>query len=816
MARVEETIMRWIWTLAGVVLLAGLAITTSVSQTPLPYQSPGYREAEQGLTPSERAGRAIWFYATAGNDRFHTYTFQQRMGVMLDWFRILDSERRGERFRTWGLINDPDCCTPGTPDCPAKSLEETYGFDWCPGDETLLRFVGKPGYRDPACDFEDAGADDAHARQRQSGCDLAFGTSTGALGFRKFPNPRFDPERWKQINGGRLGTWSGYNRRLSSSDAGRSDSRVSRLTDASIEPPFRIGMACGGCHIAFNPLNPPADPARPRWANIDGTVGNQYLRISEMFVSGMERDTLEWQVFTVARPGTVDTSGIPTDQVNNPGTINAVINVARRPTFEEDVDKWRKAPSCPAGAHPRACWCEPGKPGKCWEKSVKREPVRHILKGGEDSIGDHEAVQRVYFNIGSCAEACWVNHLTNLRELDPTRRGFGQTPFDIGQCRRDCPNFRAIEDRLDDVVNFLKTGRPTDLWVARGLGDPRDLVEQLDREFGAGAVARGRVVFAESCARCHSSQAEPFTARDFREAPAEERDKGLRVDFLGNDRLTPVSEVGTYRSRALHSNHTAGHVWAEYASRTYHTRSPDANVREPSDGGRGYYRNISLLSVWAHAPFMHNNAIGPELCGVPGPADFYRSPYVDRNGTLLASPPPCWAFDPSVKGRYELYKASMEELLNPRRRIPKMAVLHEDVVLDLGPRLWDGERERKLVGLQLKVPEGTPSWVLGNLLHKQLVVDLVLARTDPARLKAKYERRFGPAETERLAGALREMGDEIRRSPERLIEIARERMPLILTVYSTSRADIENDGHRFGEDLSERDKKALIAFLATL
>ena len=56
-------------------------------------------------------------------------------------------------------------------------------------------------------------------------------------------------------------------------------------------------------------------------------------------------------------------------------------------------------------------------------------------------------------------------------------------------------------------------------------------------------------------------------------------------------------------------------------------------------GGRGYYRNVSLLSVWAHAPFMHNNAIGPEICGKPAQTalDFYASPYVDAEGQA-ASP----------------------------------------------------------------------------------------------------------------------------------------------------------------------------------
>ncbi len=64
---------------------------------------------------------------------------------------------------------------------------------------------------------------------------------------------------------------------------------------------------------------------------------------------------------------------------------------------------------------------------------------------------------------------------------------------------------------------------------------------------------------------------------------------------------------------------------------------------------------------------MHNNAIGPEICGKPSgrTLDFYSSPYVDANGKPLANPPPCSPFDPSVEGRYKLYKASMEDLLNP-------------------------------------------------------------------------------------------------------------------------------------------------------
>jgi hypothetical protein len=55
-----------------------------------------YREAcaREGLNESECVGRLIWFKATGGNERFHTYTFQQRVGVLVDWFRVLRADQR--------------------------------------------------------------------------------------------------------------------------------------------------------------------------------------------------------------------------------------------------------------------------------------------------------------------------------------------------------------------------------------------------------------------------------------------------------------------------------------------------------------------------------------------------------------------------------------------------------------------------------------------------------------------------------------------------------------------------------------------------
>lgn len=813
--------------------LAQTPVVSAKTATPV-LDNPGFYAGEADLNASERAGREIWYKATAGNGRFYTYVFQQRLDVLIDWYRVLNANEHDDRFAAWGIINDPGCCVPGTAGCPAKNLDETYGLEWCPGDEELLKYVGHPGYRDPACDYNEAPfstADPHHKAkdQRQSACDLAFGTSTGAIGFRKFPNPRFDKARWIKING-RLASWEGYRDPLSK-DPKSSDSEVNRLADGSIEPPFLIGIACASCHASFSPLNPPKDTANPKWENIRGILGNQYSRISEVLTSGMPGTTLEVQMFAHARPGISDTSAIATDQVHNPGTMNAIIHTQVRPTFNnEQVTRWRKvAATCPAGAPD--CWCEPGRDSKCWQRGAATETVHHILKGGEDSIGALEAIQRVYFNIGGCSEQCWINHLTDLRQLDPKGRNFTQTPFDIGQCRRDCASFRAIEDRLENIHDFLlsREGDATDLARARELATRAsnskatytivDLERDLNKQFGDNAVMRGREVFADKCARCHSSISElaggAFQSRDFR-APGP---KGMRADWLGSDQAVLASEVGTHRCRSLHSNHMTGHIWEEYGSATLRARPPDPNIREPHDGGRGYYRNISLLSVWAHAPFLHNNSVGPELCGNPAnnTNNFYRSPYVnaDKQALTADKAPDCWAYDPSVEGRFKLYVASMQDLLNPSQRVPKLARFDKDVRMALGPRIWDGKEKEQLLGLTLVLPAGISVGGIASFQHKAFVNDMILAKLKPPAVNEKLARQFGEVEGKKVAAELRSVTGKIAKEPDRMIEAIRG-LPHLVAIYSSCTADVENEGHRFGEDLSDSDKKALIAFLATL
>ena len=168
-------------------------------------------------------------------------------------------------------------------------------------------------------------------------------------------------------------------------------------------------------------------------------------------------------------------------------------------------------------------------------------------------------------------------------------------------------------------------------------------------------------------------------------------------------------------------------VWEQYGSLTMQSQPADPNRPEVmKGGGRGYYRNISLLSAWAHAPFMHNNGIGPEICGKP-------------KVEVIKDPPDCLApYDPSVEGRYRLYKASMDQLLNPSKRAPKVLTLDEDMVIDVAPK---AELLGHTLGLTLRLPKGFPIVAVNSLRYKDLFQDLFLV----ARQKDEFERNTGPS-----------------------------------------------------------------------
>src|ERR1044071_1180085 len=85
------------WTLAA--LLSVATVGMAVAQSSL---STGYAAGDARFNPSERAGREIWFFATAFNDRFYTYSYAQRLGGGIDWFCILAAKAKGDLFQGWG------------------------------------------------------------------------------------------------------------------------------------------------------------------------------------------------------------------------------------------------------------------------------------------------------------------------------------------------------------------------------------------------------------------------------------------------------------------------------------------------------------------------------------------------------------------------------------------------------------------------------------------------------------------------------------------------------------------------------------------
>jgi hypothetical protein len=277
----------------------------------------------------------------------------------------------------------------------------------------------------------------------------------------------------------------------------------------------------------------------------------------------------------------------------------------------------------------------------------------------------------------------------------------------------------------------------------------------------------------------------------------------------------------------------ASRVWAEYAAPAEQERAADPNRPEVmKGGGRGYYRNISLLSAWAHAPFMHNNAIGPEICGTPGEGSpqFYSPPYVDAAGKPLADPPPCRPYDTSVEGRYALYVASMQDLLSPDRRVPKTFTLDAPVVIDIAPKLDVLGHD---LGLSLTVPAGFPAVDVNSLRYKDMIADLVLVDRDPARFEAKYATLLSAEDRQALRDGLvairGQLVGQAAIGTVRLVAGQKEAVAgqvedLTLAVgndfvqrfYSNLLEHRENAGHEFGGALSDADKKALIAFVATL
>ena len=409
------------------------------------------------------------------------------------------------------------------------------------------------------------------------------------------------------------------------------------------------------------------------------------------------------------------------------------------------------------------------------------------------------ASARVYVNEGSGWQT-WVKTMAlnpfDLRES--MARNFATKEFDlIGEVRKD-PNspWMQTEKRMPNMATFLGTYDSFPLKDA--VEPPRD--GKMPKSGGdyltsdSAVLRRGKIAFADNCAQCHSSKRPANLSGNAQQQREAWRQLVLSDDFLidnymSDDQRYPVSELGTNAARAMGTNAVAGHMWGQMSSLGYKQMKEEKVALRDYDkdykpidlynpltgkydlkfsGPKAYYRTPTLVSVWATAPYLHNNSVG------------------EYNG------------DPSIAGRMAAYEDGMSKLLWPERRrtLASVKVTTEDSRFpDLFPLLKQLDPELAALDFDpdlLRVPKGTPINLLTNL-HPKDVKSVLMAYVDGV-LGGQPKTEFG-----RLQGINRAKGQAA--MLKRLLEV------------NTCPNFIEDKGHYYGRNMSDEDKRALIEYI---
>jgi mono/diheme cytochrome c family protein len=659
--------------------------------------------------------------------------------VRLDFFRMLATTARADRWTTMGLINDPDTVPADKPD--------QYGLMF---DRT----------KDGALTWDPE----------------VFGYPSGVIGFQLFTNKKFDAKKW---------------------------SMQKYLRDpGSVEPPYNVGMACALCHVSFNPANPPKDPANPKWENLTSNIGNLYFREGMMVGTDIPRSSFAYQYLYHQQPGTSETSRYPSDFINGPIVINSIYRLGERLKLArpEKITPAQRDLIKSMYAHAGVKLDDPGGAlgGTEAEPTMK---VPHVLADGADSMGLLMASTRVYVNEG-CMHDLWVSTTWALNPFDlkeSIRRNFKTGDFDlIGTARKD-PNspWMQTEVRMPNMALFLGTYDSFPLASAKEIerdGKPgKDGKAYLTAD--AAVLTRGKIAFADNCASCHSSKRPDPMPKD----PAAQkkawydlvqRDDFLIDNYLSDDQRYNVNELGTNAQRAMGSNANAGHTWGQMSSQTYKDQRVPTELLQDQDANgkpiplynpltgkhdikfnsnRSFYRTPTLVSIWATAPYLHNNSVG-----------IYNA-------------------DPSVAGRMEAYEDGMTKLLWPEKRlgVKSIKVTTDDSTLpDLFPMLKQVLPEfADLPDLTLDLlhlPNGTPINLLMNV-HPKDIKAILQAYVDGI-LQGQPNSKFAELRTKN-----REIG--IQKMMQKLVEV------------NMCPDFIEDRGHTYGRKLSDEDKRALIAYM---
>ena len=588
------------------------------------------------LTKEQIEGRNMWLVWTGGNDRLWDVLSVESFGS-LDFLKTLSSHptlpySRDTRWNFLGLVNEPCFKKPTGPD------PNRYGL-WL-------------DVRDPACPpdpFANAGkykGVQVGARGKTVGVGSYYGEPSGIVGLRILPNPAFDANARKQ--------W----------DSERYYRDPSYYQSRSLVKPYRVGMSCAFCHVGPNPVKPPVDPENPRWAELSSNVGAQFFWWDRVFDwrGPANQKSFSFQSLHTSLPGTLDTSLVSTDNINNPRTMNALYYLGPRMALAK---RWGKETLAGGGLDNRQLneFVPPADALGQFFTPPSTTWTPRVLKDGSDSVGALGALNRVYLNIGLFSEE-WLLHFR------PLIGGKTISPIRIADARKNSVYWQATEQQTPNMARFFLTStEPHHLKDAPG--GASHLTEDTE------SLRRGTTVFAERCARCHSSKLPPlpqgldmeqcngkdylgcwarywaWTKTDAFKTPMRQialADDFLKENFLSTELRVPSTLMQTNICSPIATNAIAGNIWDNFSSQSYKDLPSVGSVklRHPltgaeydytlPGGGRGFTRPASLISLWSTAPFLQNNSVGP--------------------------------FDPSpsVEARLQVFQASIEQMLWPERR----------------------------------------------------------------------------------------------------------------------------------------------------
>lgn len=619
-----------------------------------------------------------------------------------------------------------------------------------------------------------------------------YGRSSGVVGLRLFDNPEFDEKARKRWNPKRYFSDPVY------------------ASDPTLVRPYAVGMSCGFCHVSFHPQRPPADVSNPKYENLSSNIGAEYLWVSRVFGHDLRPSSFAYQLMESNPPGALDTSLIASDSINGPRTMNAVFEIGGRLAVAKTLGA-NEAQQGDTLLVPGVKHGVPGVQEGLTPEGLLNTP--HILKDGADSVGLAGALARVFINIGEYHQE-WIKHFKPLI-------GGTQTPMDVASANAHSPYWNATAERLPDLAAFfLKSAGAMHLEDAPG--GKAYLTE------GEADLTRGKLVFAEHCAACHSSKQPPgappnhgyFDAAFERwtQSPAYKawmKAEVVKPDFrVGNyfstDMRVSIKRVGTNACAAVGSNAIRGHIWDAFSSETYKTLPAvgQVDVINPITGkrskwtvpagGRGYLRSPSLVSLWTSAPFFVSNTLG-EL----------EYAY-DTDGRPLLKPDVA-----SVEARMRVFDASIKQLLWPETRAKDpilgtgriMRTTEESFLIVSAGSLPPFVRDALAFGGKTEVkigpfPKGTPINLIAN-------IDVTAGDPDSQASKADLVKAAVEVGAELVKIKL--AGLDEKKAVRRLEKV----VPTLLKVNKCP--DFEfNRGHLYGTNLSDADKNALIGFLKTL